>query len=210
MKVSPRNRLIIVAVAALLLVVVLVVALILPAVRQISVAQGQIEAAEASAQSASLLLEQRRQIKDRAAATDAQFLALAVAVPENPDLPDLIIELQDLAFDSGVLLSSIQPGDPVATPPAVHVAIPVTLKVAGPWADVVDYLQQLRRVPRQLRVNDVVVTVAPVPSEAQVAQGIGISVPPYYQVNADIILTAYVIPETADASPSAPPPAPVP
>lgn len=210
MNLSPRNRLIVVAALAFVVLIVMVVALVLPAAQQIGAVQEQIDAATEDSDSARILLEQRRQIRDRAAATDVRVLELAVAVPENPDLPSLVIDLQDLATESGVFLSSIQPSPLVVSETAPHVGMPIDLVVQGPWADVVDYLQQLRRLPRQLRVNDVVVTVVAPPEGEEAESDVGISVPPYYQVNAAIRVTAYIIPASALTSPTAEAPAPAP
>ncbi len=209
MNLSPRNKLLVLIGIVLLVAVAMIAGLVVPAVQQISVVRQKIDQATSDADSAKVLLEQRRQIRDRAASTDLQALQLAVAVPENPDLPTLVIDLQDLASGSGVFLSSIQPGALVITEGVPHVGMPVTLVVQGPWVDVVDYLQQLQRLPRQLRVTDVNVGILPEPSEQDAAEP-GITVPPYYQVEANIQLTAYIIPAGSVSATSAPAPEPAP
>ncbi len=211
MNLSPRNKLMVVVALAVLLVAALVAGLVVPAAGRIGTLRDQIETAKADAEAARTLVERRREIRDRAAATDARALQLAVAVPENPDLPSLIIDLQDLASDSGVFLRSLQPGQIISSEASPHVAMPISLQVEGTWADVVDFLQQLRRLPRQLRITDVAAGVLPESSaEDDGGTGVGITTPPYYQVRADINLIAYFIPAGSLTSPTAPPPAPAP
>lgn len=198
MNLSPRNRLIVVAVVAAAVVVALAVALVMPQITQLGAVGARIKTAEDASNSAGALLEQRRQVRSQAALTDAKLIQLAVAVPENPDLPSLIIDLQDTAYDSGVVIMSVQPADPVFTEGAAYVGLPITAEIWGTWSDTVDFLQQLQRMERELRTAGFTVEVLPVP-EDEVDSAAGLTYPPYYQVRSTIRLTAYVIP-AADAS----------
>jgi type IV pilus assembly protein PilO len=210
MGLSPRNRLIIVGAVAALAVVVLIAVLILPTIRSLGSLREQIESAEATSDSARLLLEQRQQVKAQAAATNAGLIELSVAVPENPDLPSLIVDLQDQAYESGVVLRSVTPAAPIEAEGVPHVELPISLEVRGPWSDTVDFLQQLRRTPRQLRITKVTVGGLAEPSPEELPTT-GLTYPPYYQLASTIELRAYVIPAGAAAPPpAAAPPAETP
>ena len=160
MKLSPRNKLIAVAVAAGLVVILLFAVLILPAFNEMKDLGAQISTAEQEAQAATALLEQRREVKDAASVTDATLIQLSNAVPANPELPSLIIELQDVAYSTGVSLRIVTPSDPTQEDGEDFVTIPVAIEFWGTWADSVDYLQQLRRLSRQVRVAEFESTLA--------------------------------------------------
>lgn len=209
MNLSPRNKLIITAVAAALAVVVLIVVLVVPSFQKLGAIRSDIEAASADSDTANMLLKQRRQVKDQAAATDTRILQLAVAVPENPDLPSLIIDLQDLAHDSGVVLRKVQPDEPVRPDGTIPIGIPIELSVWGTWGDTVDYLQQLRRLPRQLRVLSFNTTPL-TESDLEADTSSGITTPPYYQVKTIINVYAYVIPAGSITTTTVPTPAAAP
>lgn len=206
MNLAPRNRLIVTAIAAVLVVVVLAVVLVFPQFRQLAeVRMGIAEAIDRS-ESAKTLLEQRRQIRNQASATDAKLIQLAVAVPESPDLPSLIIDLQDTAYDAGVVVMSVVPAKPEYAEGAAYVGLPMELEVWGTWADTVDFMQRLHKTDRELRTNRYLSEVLPAPSEEQESEA-GLNYPPYYQVRTTIGLRAYVIPSAeATSAPTVPTP----
>jgi type IV pilus assembly protein PilO len=203
-RLTPRNRLIVVAVGAGIIVVLLFLVLVLPQFGKMRDLGTQIAAADQEAQAASALLDQRREVKDAASVTDATLLQLNNAVPENPELPSLIIELQDVAYSSGVSLRGVTPGDPAQEDGQGFIAIPVDVETWGTWSDSVDFLQQLRRLARQVRVVDFESSLL----DETAADDANIDVPPYYQVKMTSKLEVYVIPTSSDTSSSVPAPAP--
>lgn len=198
---SPRNRLILTAGVSAAIVVVLAVALVLPQIGALGEVRAQIDRAVDESEAAKTLLEQRRQVRSQAAVTDAKLIQLAVAVPENPDLPNLIVALQDTAYDCGVVIMSVTPADPQFTEGASYAAIPVTFEVWGTWADTVDFLQRVPKLERELRTVGFVSGVLPPPG-LDSANPSGLSFPPYYQVITTVRLNAYVIPSNDAAAPS--------
>lgn len=200
MNLSPRNRLIVTAAAVVLIVVVLAVVLVLPQVRRLSSVRMDIEDAIDRSEAAQSLLEQRRQVRNQASVTDAKLIQLAVAIPENPDLPSLIIDLQDTAYDTGVVIMSVAPAEPEFTEGAAYVGLPVELEVWGTWADTVDFMQRLQKTDRELRTTKYTVEVLPPPNE-ELGSEAGLSYPPYYQVRTNINVRAYVIPSSETTAP---------
>ena len=118
---------------------------------------------------ANALLSQRQAAKDAAAVTQAKLLRLANQIPDNPELPSLIIELQDTANEAGVEFMRMQPGNPVAK--AGYSAIQMDLNLTGRWADNVEFMRRLRDLDRQVRVVNVSI-IAPT-DEGELATGTG-------------------------------------
>jgi type IV pilus assembly protein PilO len=165
----------------------------------------QVSAAEQQLQTSKTLLAQRQEIKNRTASTDAKWLKLASLVPENPDLPSLIIDIQDVAFASGVQVTGITPSDPAQSADKTYLVVPLQVSVEGTWADTIDYLKDLNKLNRGLREVSIASTVIP--------PGSGEPGLPPYSVKTLLMLEAYTIPASTGAAPAAAPsaePAPAP
>jgi Tfp pilus assembly protein PilO len=174
MRISPRNKLILVAVAIAVVAVIAAMLLIVPQVRTIATINGRIQQAEKDVDAANALLMQRQEMKDRAAETDAAYLRLANQVPETPELPSLIIEVQDVALQSGVDLEGVRPADPISSTSskagtgqttaqataastastADYVVIPIEVSISGSWSDTIDFMNRIQRMTRAIRIVD--------------------------------------------------------
>lgn len=151
MKLSYRNKLILAGAVVVLLAVLVVVLLVLPQFRQLRTYDDQLAEADRQIQQAQTLLAQRQEVKSRSAETEAKRMRLANQMPETPELPSLIIELQDTVNDSGLEFASLTPNEPVVAEPG-YSEVELTLLVRGTWQDTVDFMQRLPRLVRQVRV----------------------------------------------------------
>jgi Tfp pilus assembly protein PilO len=201
MNLSPRNRFFALAVGAVLLVVAMAAGLVFPQFGRITKLATDIKTAKDEALAAKTLLDQRRQIKNEAASTDASLLQLQNAVPENPEMPSLIIALQDRASAVGVSLESVSVNGPKAN--TTYLSLPFSIVIWGTWSDTIEYMQQLRRLDRQLRIvefNTAIVT-------PEQLSAVKLSAPPYYQVKTTLSLEAYAVPEISSPASGTPIPA---
>jgi type IV pilus assembly protein PilO len=201
MRLSPRLALILTAVAVFVAVVVLAAVLVVPQFGKLGDLEQQIDSADDAVSQAENLLKARQQAKDDAAFTDAALLELAAAVPENPDLPSLIIELQDVAYQSNVQLRGIEPGEMVQN--AGYVTMPVSVTVWGDWADTVDFVQRTQKLTRQVRMFEVASQVLDEGDNEEAVEDLE-----PYSVETQLIVETYVIPATSDATATVPPAAP--
>jgi Tfp pilus assembly protein PilO len=204
MKIAPREQFILTVVGSVVLILIMVALLVYPSFQKLGKLDSQITQAQADVSTAKSLLAQRQAIKDRSSQTDATWLTLANQVPDNPDLPALIIELQDAAFDSGVQLVAVSPAAP--TNKVTYVSVPMQIEILGTWADTVDYLQRLAKLSRALRILQVTSGVS---DNATVAARATAELPDYFE-QSTLSLEAYMIPAstgTTAAAPAAPAPA---
>ena len=161
MKLTSGQKLIAAIVGVVVLAALAVFLLIVPQFTALSRLADQVSQAEQDIASAQTLLEQRQQIKQRSAETEAQLLKIMNEMPETPELPAFIIELQDAANESGLTLDRLEPGE-VEDPANGYRTITLDIGVMGRWQDVVDFLGRLRRVTRQIRIVNFTVTGAEV------------------------------------------------
>ena len=216
MKLTPQQKLIAAGAGFALVVVIAAVVLIVPQLGRLSDLSAQLEQSEDDISSARLLLERRQAVKGRSAETEAQVLRLANEVPDSPELPALIMELQDVANQSGLEFSTLTPQEPFVgdyddsedDETALYSSIRVTMAVTGTWQDCVDLLQRLRRITRQLRINSFEVGRADIeaPDESDEAT----STLQINQVDMTVVLDAYTmdaesIVGTSSAAPAVPP-----
>lgn len=161
MKLTSTQKIIAVVVGAVVVLALAVFLLIVPQFSKLSRIGQQINQAEADMASAQTLLAQRQQIKQQAATTEAESLRLSNELPESPELPSFIMELQDCVNASGLEFSILEPSEPEER--TGYQAIPMKVTVRGRWQDIVDFLSRVRRIDRQVRVLGF--TVDPLPQD---------------------------------------------
>jgi len=153
MKMTSLQKMIVVAVLIVAAAAAVVLLVIMPQFAQLSDLQQQKSDAQARSQQAAMVLETLRGAKGRAAVTEAQLLKIGTQMPDSPQLPALIIELQDIANASGVKVSSLSPGQPAVAAGGQFTEISLSSVVTAEWDDLLDYLKRLDRSTRLLRVT---------------------------------------------------------
>jgi Tfp pilus assembly protein PilO len=151
MKLSYRNKLILAGAVAALLAVLVLVLLVLPQFQTLRTSDDQIAEADAQISQAQSLLAQRQEVKARSVETEAKRMRLANQMPETPELPSLIIELQDTVNEAGLEFASLTPTEPSVTE-AGYSEITMAMLVRGTWQDTVDLMQRLPKLTRQVRI----------------------------------------------------------
>jgi len=158
MKMTSLQKMIVVAVLIVVVAAAVVAFVIMPQFTQLSDLQQKKSDAEMRSQTASMKLEQLRGAKGRAAVTEAELLKIGTQMPDAPQLPALIIEMQDMANASGVKVTSLSPGQPVPAAGGQFTEISFSTVVTAEWDDLLDYLKRLDRSTRLLRVTTVGIT----------------------------------------------------
>ncbi len=186
-----------IAIAVIVVVALAVVFLgILPQFQKAADVGGEISAEESNLSAAEALLARRQSAKSQSAANEVELMRIANQVPDSPQLPSVIMELQDVANASGVSFEVIEPGEPAPPEPLAdgvvgdYTVVPMTALVRGEWAEVIDYLRRINALERGVRVTEVSVVYV----EAVIDDGVVMS-PDY--VEANIALEVYVMASVA-------------
>jgi len=206
MKLTIQQKFIATIVAMVLVAVLIVALLVVPQFTRLSNLGQSVAQAQAEADAARVLLEQRQEIKARSAETEAKILRLANQLPENPELPTFIIELQDVINESGLDFAEMSPSEPAANPAGYDV-ISIDLVVQGEWVDVVDMLQRLRRVTRQIRIVSFDITEFEPPAPATEVTS-PVAPDPRNLVQSSMTIEIYTMGEPQPAQEATPAPAP--
>jgi type IV pilus assembly protein PilO len=81
----------------------------------------------------------------------ADVYRLAKAMPSKTDMPDLVLELSQLARDTGIRFDSISPQQPL--PIGSYSVIPITVTFQGNFYNVADFLYRLRALVHARATN---------------------------------------------------------
>jgi Tfp pilus assembly protein PilO len=165
-RLSPQNQLIIGVVVIVAVTVAAVFLAILPQFDRAKQIDSEIAKVESDIQTQKALVARRMSAKAQAAEAQVEMLRIANEVPESPELPSVIVNLQDAANAAGLTFAQIMPGEPA---PAVdasnkdlgYTKIPITVTVRGAWADHIDYLRRLAKLERGVRVTDATYSYVP-------------------------------------------------
>lgn len=196
MKLSYRNKLILAAAVAVLLAVLVLVLLVVPEFQRLRSYDDQIAEADRQIAQAQTLLAQRQEVKARSAETEAKRIRLANQMPETPELPSLIIELQDTVNEAGLEFASLTPSEPVPAEEGYY-EITISMLVRGTWQDTVDLMQRLPRLTRQVRIVGFTTAVSTDQDEDDDDTNV---------VESGMTIRVYTMP--SDVTPAAAPPAP--
>jgi type IV pilus assembly protein PilO len=162
MKITSMQKMIAVVVAFLLLAAGAVVLLVLPMLAELDSLALLRAGAEQEVQQAQAQLARLEDAKSSSALTEAELLKIGTQMPDSPQLPTLIMELQDIANAAGVTVTSFAPGLPNPHASGKYTEISLTTALTAKWDDLLDYLKRLSKSTRLLRVKNV--TVNPVAS----------------------------------------------
>jgi Tfp pilus assembly protein PilO len=74
----------------------------------------------------------------------ADLFQLSRAMPDTPDSPDVLLQLSQIANETGITFKSITPGDPILV--GSYQKLPIDLVFEGRFYDLSDFLYRLRNL----------------------------------------------------------------
>jgi type IV pilus assembly protein PilO len=95
-------------------------------------------------------------VRENAPEIERQLLELSKRIPEQPEVPTLVVQIEEIADASGVTQVSIEPGDPGPPPGGGDFSVlPVTMSFEGTYEELQDFLFRTRNLARLVTVNQV-------------------------------------------------------
>jgi Tfp pilus assembly protein PilO len=89
-------------------------------------------------------LAQMEQTRKEAAKNEATLMELSKMLPENTELPSLLLQIQDLATESGIDFMTISPSSPQAAGSVEIVSLALSIK--GTFFDINDFLYRAEQM----------------------------------------------------------------
>jgi type IV pilus assembly protein PilO len=95
---------------------------------------------------------------------ERQILELSKRIPEEAEIPTLLVQIEEVAKAADVTQFSIEPGVPEAPPGGGDFSrIPITMTFLGRYEQMQDFLLRLRNLARLVTVNEVTYCRSPEP-----------------------------------------------
>lgn len=151
LQLSPRDQIIAVGLGALLILVLAVMLVLKPQFTEVSDLKTAQATEKASLDQAKLKLQQLDAIRAEAAEIEAKRISLARRLPDDAELPTLVVELQKVANSAGLDFGSVQIG--AVAEQSGYAEIPLSLNVSGTFYSIVDYLYRLEKSTREIVVD---------------------------------------------------------
>jgi len=161
--VNTRQQLIAAGVAAVVVTALFFLFLLSPKLKDISKTRTDVQTARAEQETLNTQLAHLKDVKKNAPETMAKLAALSQYVPQTPDLPGFILQVQTAATESGIDLQSIAPSPPANVTNSTGVqTISVTLTCQAGFFRIEDFLARLENLPRAVEVR--AISLSPIQS----------------------------------------------
>jgi type IV pilus assembly protein PilO len=122
---------------------------------------------------------QLEQVRRNAPELERQILEYSKRIPEEPEIPTLVVQIEEIARASGVTQLSIVPGTPGSPPGGGNYSVlPITMTFEGTYEELQDFTRRTDNLARLVTINDVTYCRVPIldaehscPIEADEAAG---------------------------------------
>lgn len=139
-----RIRFVLVAVALVVIIALCWFLLLNPVRADIAAKNAAIEAEQTKLAAAQAKLAQAETTRQEGKKNQGRLLELAKMVPESEEIPSLLLQIQDLADQSGIDFISITPGDPVQA--GAFGILPLQLEFSGTYFDLSDFVYRAEQM----------------------------------------------------------------
>ena len=111
---------------------------------------------EAQKQQLEQTAAQLENIRRNADDIERQILELSKRIPEQAEIPTLVVQIEEVARAADVTQLRIEPGDPQAPPGGGDFSrIPITMSFEGTYEQLQDFLLRIRNLARLVTINEV-------------------------------------------------------
>ena len=141
---SHKVRLLLVALALLVVVVLCWFFLLNPLRGDITATNDSIQVERTKLSAAQAKLAQAQGTREEGEKNQARLVELAKIVPASEELPSLLLQIQDLADQSGIAFIAVTPGDLVQS--GRYAILPLELEFTGTFFDLTDFVYRAEQM----------------------------------------------------------------
>ncbi len=153
LKMSQREQMMLISVVVVLLIVLFAFFVVMPKMNQIKDLRAQQKSENKELESAKATLDRLKGLKKNSAKIEAEMAGLKLKMPENPQLPSLLIEINTIASEAGIDFITISPGE--LSQLEEYAEIPLNITITGRFFDLIDFLYRIRSNVREIKVTSV-------------------------------------------------------
>ncbi len=131
-----------------------------PQRKKVDDAKARTEAAQQQAAQLRVTLSRLQELKRTEALKRSQIEALRVAVPDQPNLAQFILDANDAANKAGIDFLSVTPSPPATaaaggtTPAGAPAAVNLAMSITGGYFQVLDFVNRLTDLPRIVVIDN--------------------------------------------------------
>ena len=97
---------------------------------------------------------QLEQVRRNAPELERQLLEYSKRIPEEPEIPTLVVQIEEIARASGVTQLSIVPGTPSSPPGGGNYSVlPITMTFEGTYEELQDFARRTDNLARPVAIN---------------------------------------------------------
>ena len=153
---NDRNILILGVLGIVLIVVAFYFLLLSPLLGQLDEQAQAREDKEAQLAQLQQEVNELEEVRRNSPEIERQLLELSKRIPTQPEIPTLVVQIEEIAKASGVSQLSIQPGTPGPPPGGGdYSVVPVTMTFEGTYDQMQDFLLRTRNLARLMTVTNV-------------------------------------------------------
>lgn len=170
-----RVRMVLIALAVVVVALLVWFFLLDPIRDDIAATETQIEEEQTRLSQAQMKLAQAEATREEGRKNQARLLEMAKMMPTTEEVPSLLLQIQDLADQSGIRFIAVTPGNAQESEKADYRILPLNLEFSGTFFDISDFVwraeQMVSGPGRLLAVKDLQLALG----GAQEATGAGVS-----------------------------------
>ena len=106
---------------------------------------------------------QLEQVRRNAPELERQILEYSKRIPEEPEIPTFVVQIEEIARASGVTQLSIAPGSPHSPQGGGNYSVlPITMAFEGTYEEMQDFTRRTHNLARLVTINDVTYCRVPI------------------------------------------------
>ncbi len=153
LKISPREQMLIIGASVFLLLTLFGFFVVYPNASKIIGLNGEQESVSLEITSAQATLVRLKALKRDASTTEADLAKLKLKLPDESEIPTLLIDVNKIANDVGMDFIQITQKDWVEGEGYTEIPLAITMK--GRYFDIIDFLYRLRHYSREVMVMSI-------------------------------------------------------
>jgi type IV pilus assembly protein PilO len=152
-RLSPKQQIIALSAVMAIVAIIVIVVLIVPQVLSLGALGVEEQTATNELNVAKATYAQLEELKLNSRKTENDLLRIDRKAPGDPELPALLIQIQDISSKSGITLLSVKPSPLVQNND--YAEVPLEIQIDGYFFSLLDFIYRLEKLPRIINIKSI-------------------------------------------------------